>query len=135
MSSPLNTYAAIPSLSRRNSVSARANSAEPQSKQTLSSGNTKAAVLLRSSRPGKWMLISAPNSFWFSEPHNLQAIAASAAVKSRFHFCGPGKYGPLTGHDTFQIPSAGSSLLFWACDLGLSVSQITHSYEDIASKI
>ena len=52
------------------------NCVKPQSKQTASFGNTKTPGLSRFLSPEKWMLISATNCVWFSEPHDLQIVAA-----------------------------------------------------------
>jgi len=70
----LNHYAAAFSFSRHNSVSGSVHWVKPQSKQTTSLGNAITEGLSRFFRPEKWMFISAPNSVWFCDPHDLHAI-------------------------------------------------------------
>ena len=62
--------------SRRSSVSGTMNSAAPQSKQTISCGNTQTAGLSTFFSPGERMPISPMKFFWFADPHDLQGMLA-----------------------------------------------------------
>jgi hypothetical protein len=56
--------------------------AKPQSKQTKSFGNIKTVGLSSFFNPGKWMLISAPNSVRFFDPHVLHAISSIVLIQA-----------------------------------------------------
>jgi hypothetical protein len=65
----------IPLASAANSFSGIANSVKPQFMQARSFGNTQTIGLSKPSRPGKWTIISAPNSSGLSAAHDLQLIS------------------------------------------------------------
>ena len=82
VSAPERCYAASRSRRRCNSASENVNSVKRQSTQTITLGKIKTAALSRPCRPGKWMLISEPNSFRFSEVQDLHDIDASLLAAS-----------------------------------------------------
>jgi hypothetical protein len=84
-------YAATPLSRRRSSGSVIANTAQPQSKQTTSFGNTQTPALSSPCGLGKWMFVSASKRACFSDLHDKHAIHQNSGPQkgSSISVCNP----------------------------------------------
>src|ERR1039458_9529768 len=78
-------FAGATPASRANSSAGVMNEEEPQSRQTISLGNTRTPGLSASLRPGKWMFTSAGNSARLVEVQNVHDMVITSKFATTLH--------------------------------------------------